>query len=179
MVNDTDAVRDGEYGQLKGFKPQRLLGIAKINDNPEVRIAAGLELVGRTTDADALIGWAFDVPALLYPVREAAGLKAVTLTDDVHALITWASGFDLPASASIAAGKKAIEKAIEKNDRNAIVQLRFSAVSSPVQTAASHALGKRVWPNLLAKDGMLSKGTVPAPVGGSAKKTNGRMMLAR
>ena len=177
MVNDTRTARDGIAARLKEFKPHRLLGIAKINDNPALRIAAGLELVERTSDANALIGWAFDVHVLLAPVREAAGLKAVTLTDDVHALITWASGFDLPASASMAAGKKAIEKAIEQKDRSAIVKLRFGAVSSAVQTAASHALGRRVWPNPLAKDGTLSKGTVPAPA--SPIPMERRAILAR
>ncbi|MDD5340447.1 MAG: hypothetical protein PHV13_04315 [Candidatus ainarchaeum sp.] len=177
MDTTTDTARNGIYARLREFKPQRLLGIAKINGSPALRIAAGLELVERTSDANALIGWAFDVHVLLAPVREAAGLKAVTLTNDVDALITWASGFDLPASASIAAGKKAIETAIKQKNRDAVVKLRFGAVSGAVQTAASNALGRRVWPNTLAKDGVLSKGTVPAPASPIPRER--RAILAR
>lgn len=133
------------------------------------------DLTRRTKEANALISQAFDI-TLPEVMREADGLKAVELTDDLNLLIAWASGFDLPAPVSIRSGLKAVDKAVEKEDRVALSQLRRSAVSSAVQTAASHALGIKLWPNLPAKYGVLSKGTLHAPARGIPKERRRRTM---
>ncbi len=178
MVKDTGTATDSISRRLKGFDSDRLLGIARINPKPQVKAAARSELARRANEANALISQAFDI-TLPEAVREADGMKAVKLTDDLFQLILWTSGFDLPANVSIGSGLKAVDKAVEKKDRGALEQLRHSAVSTAVRTAASHALRINVWPNVLAKDGTLSGGTVPAPAGGTAKKTDGRAMLKR
>lgn len=175
MIDSADTATSGISKQLREFDSPRLRGIAENNPHREVRAAARLELTRRANKANALICQAFDL-TLPELVREADGMKAVKLTDDLHVLIMWASGFDLPAPVSIAAGLKAVDEAVGKKDSAALEQLRHSAVSTAVRTAASHALRINVWPNPLVKGGVLSKGTVHAPPPRPGKHTPRRAM---
>lgn len=178
MVNNTDTARTSISEQLKGFDTSRLLGIVKYNDHPAVIRAAEAELVERTDDPRKLIGWAEDGFRSL-TMREAAGIKAVRLTDSPGLLVIWGQSYAVPTPVSVGAGLKMI-KGAKKEDRPLLRQLHNNATVELVKLAALSALEKLAEPvpNRLATDGVLSRGTVHAPVW-AVKKAPRHAMLKR
>jgi len=154
---------------LRAFPSARLEGIVRLNDSASLRLAAGLELIGRTDSVNMLVGYAC---ALSMPAfgRDAAWQKAVELTDGLGQLIQWSCSLTVPGHVAEAAGMKALAAAKEAKNTGAIKRLCANAVAKTVRCAASDALGRT---------DVLSSGTVRPPAGATPKQRSGRAMLAR
>jgi hypothetical protein len=136
------------------------------------RIAAWLVLIDRKAEsgpaaATALMRWAQndDMPI---KARMAAGLKAVELSDDVSRLVDWAQNIYLPMLVRERAGLKAIGKADTKEKIDALWRLDYPLMPENVVNARCMKLRGMV--NPLARGGVLSEGTVPAPAAGTQKE---------